>query len=197
MFILSMGRGSHPETIEFGPNWWSRIEALKNDTPMTWSILHISMNKTWDFHSHHDHEPILIPCLNPPVSCSNHNFDQVRSITHLQWNHPFPLPKMPTYQWKSSFPPGWFGCPQVAITNCCTSLIAGCVTFPVLGESGSRQIGEMAGDNFLTTLNGSNGYLGYPTGWKTIPRKSMKIHEERVSLVTLPKKGNPDLGERN
>ena len=34
---------------------------------------------------------------------------------------------------KSEVFPQWFGC-QVAITNCGTSLIAGCVTFPVLGR---------------------------------------------------------------
>ena len=41
----------------------------------------------------------------------------------------------PTHQLmiKSEVFPQWFGC-QVAITNCGTSLIAGCVTFPVLGR---------------------------------------------------------------
>jgi hypothetical protein len=48
--------------------------------------------------------------------------------------------------------------------------------------SGSRRIRA-----FFWQPNGSKGYLGYPAGWKTTPRKSMKTREKLVSLLTWPK----------
>ena len=95
--------------------------------------------------------------------------DQSRSVTHLQWNHPFlPLDSQDAHLLPLKIPR--ILCSQVAITNCCTSLIAGCVTFPVLGRAwwilADGRWNPLAYGISIGEIRPSME-LEYPAGWNT------------------------------